>query len=447
VKKIFQLIALIILLTIGGGATFAIAFPGDAKAHLRTGARALLAPSKSEAKKSEPVARHVASATKAPTADDGDKQGNNKPTASGPPPRGTAPKSGAAPPRRPPTRSEIEARARLEAVRGKEVVEPTRRALMLGPSPDPITSDPPPPSLYPFKVERRLFPTSDMIRIEMSIKNGSGIFWSTAYIAMRSQDSSKTIVFRIDDWRIDEVIGLDYTFPKDELESRLAGLRVARVSGIKRESALSEIVGDARASFAGGKTSAEAARNRTNSSSPEDQTTFASVKVPGLLGMINSVRAPLIGMKVEVTSSDAAMTSQVPLALPMELMLPEKIDVGLLADTPMRSKAVVHFDTAVAEARKVQASLSELIGVLSTKPYGEAKKDEIPAIRSRIQASLDAYNKESINLAVLSKSARDPKISEAETMLAGVADRVVKQVGSLEKQIRRVDPKFELMPK
>jgi len=444
VKKTLQLIALIILLTIGAGATFAIAFPGDAKAHLRSGARVLLAPSKADDQRVSPSKR--ATASKSPAADDSDKQGNNKPAASGPPPRSTS-KPGSSPPRRPPTRSEIEARQRLEAVRGKEVAEPTRRAHMLGPSQDPITNEPPPPSIYPFSVARRLFPTSDMIRIEMNIKNGSGIFWSTAYIAMRAQDSSKTVVFRIDDWRIDEVIGLDYTFPKDELESRLGGLRVARVSGIKRESALSEIVGDARVKFAGGKTGSESGSNRTNSTSPDDQRTFASVKVPGLLGMINSVRAPLIGMSVEVTSSDAAMTTQVPLAVPMELLLPDKIDVGLLADTPMRSKAVVHFDAAIVEARIVQSSLSELISVLSSKPYGEAKKSDIPAIRSKIQQSLEKYNKESINLAVISKSARDPKISEAETMLAGVADRVVKQIDALEKQIRRVDSKFELMPK
>lgn len=438
-KKILQLIALIILLTIGGGATFAIAFPGDAKAHLRTGARALLAPKKSE----EPPPRRVAAA-KSPADADDSKQGNNSPKA-GPPPRGSS-KPSASPPRRPPSRSEVEARQRLDAVRGKEVVEPTRRALMLGPSPDPITTDPPPPQLYPFSVARRVFPTSDMIRVELNIKNASGIFWSTAYIAMRSQDSSKNIVFRIDDWRIDEVIGLDYTFPKDELESRLSGLRVARVSGIKRESALSEIVGDMRASFAGGKTSAQAARNRTNSSSSDDANTYASVKVPGLLGVINSVRAPLIGMNVEITASDAAMTSQIPLALPMELMLPEVIDVGLLADTPMRSQAIVHFDSAIKEARSVQASLIELITVLSTKAYRDANEKEIPAIRASIRKSLDKYNKESIDLAVLSKSARDPKISEAETMLTGVADRVVKQVASLEKQIRRLDPKFKLMP-
>ncbi len=262
-------------------------------------------------------------------------------------------------------------------------------------------------------------------------------------MALRGADPAKTVVFRVDDWRIDEVVGLDYTFPKDELEPRVKDLRVARVTGIKRESALSDLVGDIRSSVVGDTSRPATSPGRTTT--PADGVTYASVEVPGLLGLIASVRGPSVGLDVRVASTGGAIKDQIPLAIPLEHMLPEKLDIALFSDTPSRAEALKLLNEAFAEAQEVQAQLGEIVKVLSNTPYEEAQKSAIPAIKSKMNAKLSAFDKKSLDLAVLANKVKDPKVSDAEAAARGIADKLVKMITSVEKQVQKLDGRFKLL--
>lgn len=448
--RVLQLIALILLLVVGAGATYAIVYPGEtkglAKQMIRSSARsstpAKREPARPAVSTSTAAAKSVASASKEPAT--ARPVANSRQSGSGsPPPRGTPAASGG---KKPPTKQEMEAKKRMEANRGKLEEEPTRRALSLGASPDPINTPPPAAELYPFKVSRRTFPTPDLIRLELNIKNASGTFWQTAYVALRGADPAKTVVFRVDDWRIDEVVGLDYTFPKEELESRVKDLRVARVTGIKRESALSDLVGDIRSSVVGDTSRGGTTGGKTTTTTVPDGRTYASVEVPGLLGLLASVRGPSAGLDVRVSSSGGAIKDQIPLAIPLEHMLPQTLDIGLFADTPARTEARKLLDEAFAEGQKVQSQLGELIKVLANTPYEEAQKSDIPAIKAKIAESLATFDKKSLDLAVLANKVKDPKVSDAEAAARGMADKLVKMLTSIEKQVQKLDARFKLLP-
>src|SRR5690606_5030788 len=75
---------------------------------------------------------------------------------------------------------------------------------------------------------------------EFLVGNFSGRIWSPAEIVLKSPGFPQSQVFRVDNWRMDEIASLKYRFPRAELERRMEMLRVVEVRGNQRQSARSE---------------------------------------------------------------------------------------------------------------------------------------------------------------------------------------------------------------
>ena len=339
------------------------------------------------------------------------------------------------PARKPPARGESPApSARVEL--------PTIRAEYVGPALDPITEDPPAPELYPFRVDRRTFPTPDVVQVEMSLQNQSGYHWKTAYVVLKSTDYPVAEVFKVEEWAIEQVVGVDYKFPRPELYDRLTNLRVIRVSGERRESALADAIGQRREEIVrqmGTKENLTETRNRNR------PTGLLSVWVGAAAAVQGGGNRPDAQMVPGGMNSGMPRTGSLRIQIPEKAIIPDQYDFSVPPTSPERREALELLGRVHTSARRAQTNIVDLADLLNQKSFRAVKTTAGEQMVAAVSDALREFNEAGIELTLLANRNDDPAIKQMSQELNRMAEQLVTQAEAVETSVRLIDPEFSLM--
>jgi hypothetical protein len=429
VKKLLSSLTIAALSLLALAQAYAIVFPGEARAMLRgdsrtqprpavvqTGNTAPARPARGAAEKPAPRGANLEAPETREVAQADPKPAPTPTRKTTPPPRKQAP------PKRDDTK-QTQTRA-------------LRRATPAGSIELASSTQAPQPELYPFTPERRTTPTKGLLRIELRMKNNSGIYWENATIALSTPARKDALLYRIDGWRDQEEIMIDYAFPEAELESRLTQLRVVSVTGSQARAALADIFNEQRQEFA------MAAGRQDQTEIPR---TGDRIAAPGILGLLASARAPFARQPAAVASyDDVARSRRLQIEFPAEHAVVSVDPEGLPAGTKERDAATKLFLESTSKAVAIQEDLKGFIALLRELPYEEAMATQGPEKISRIRHSLHEFTAGAVNLSVLADANDDSQIKRLQARLLEYSDRISRQVTSIEVQVRRHDPKFSI---
>jgi hypothetical protein len=331
--------------------------------------------------------------------------------------------------RRPPTRQEAEAQ---RADEGR--LRPTRRGRYIGEVGLSLDTVAPLPELYPFQVVRRTFPDADSLAVELAVKNGSGSQWKTAYVVFRSSQHPVAYQFEINDWQIDEVVGFEYVFPKNELEARFDKLRIVAVMGDRRQSALAEMLSQSRRRVievrAGSST--DGVRSRQG-----DQ-----LRAPGLLSLIGTWQQPVTGITVLASQQANATESVLTVTMPRTGLLSEDFPLEIRETSEERLAASNLARQFHESALGVQTGLKRFCAAVSSAPFSSAMTGAAQEPLAEVRAHLNEFNSLGVRLAMTAQRSTDAEIRGALTLVGAHSDAITEQLDYVEKQIKALDPSF-----
>jgi len=340
-------------------------------------------------------------------------------------------KPDAAAPKRPPTREELEKQAAAATVTGIAI---SRKARTVGPVTEAGTTEPPLPQLYPFTINKTTFPDSRTVNLEIAIKNQSGVHWETAYVTLRSPRVKEGVLFQVNEWQIDEIVGLDYAFPRAELEDRVKELRVVSVSGKERQSALSQRLSATR-------------REAVESVSPKGRrrgTPGEVLNAPGLLAYVGAFQSPFTGIAVKRTESRAPRTRLVKIVIPEESLLPITLGINLKQTSEERqqvSELAVQFHEA---GLAVQESLSRIASTANGKTWQDATAAGLPGDAGKAREQLGGFNQLGVKLSAAVQRSADTEVRRLSTTVIDHSKKILGQIDAVEAGIRPMDPGFSL---
>lgn len=421
-KKVLSAAAITLLSLLALVQVLAIAFPAEARDIIR-GERSIAASSRPAPAPPRPAApqapRQVSNeGARAPQ----EVAQGNPGAAPTPRPRATPPPRRTAPPSRDNTRP-----AQTRSL---------RRAVFAGTTEGISATAAPQPELYPFTPERRTVPSKGMLRIELRMKNNSGIYWETASIALSTPLRNDAMVYRIDSWRDQEEIMIDYAFPEAELESRLTQLRVVQVTGSQARAALADMFNEQRQEFA-------MAAGRADQT--EINRTGEQIAAPGLLGLLASARAPFAQQPARTVSlAEVARGRRLQLTFPAEHEIVRPNEDTLPRGTEVRENASRLFMTACDQALGIQERIRGFIRLLAEQPYEEAMAGEGAAAVTDIRRSLAEFTNSAVSLSMMAESSGDAQVQRLQARLLEFSDRITRQVTAIEVQVRRHDQRFAI---
>ncbi len=443
-NNIVWIVLFINLLAVGMGFIYVAARPTEIRGLMNSDVQKTLntavanvggmSPSSSSTRKSSPPP------PKANTGEVAAASSDTKSASKTPPPRSSAPppasSSKAAPP--PPKKGsnsseESESLIPTRETKLKKEVSHVKTVYM-GSTSDPITSEPPPPELYPFRIDRRTFPpNSEDIEIEISVQNASGYFWKNVYIVLKSSDHKKAQIFSTEEWRIDEIATLNYRFPKAEIERRLRNLRVVDIRGERLESTLASHVSKIRSEAVKRYGSGE-------SVSASGDTSQAS----GLLGLWASAASTLRSSHAKPVE-ETAQQGEIEIILPKNMkLIPNEFTVRILDNTPERSHAIELLQRAHEAAYGTQDRILRLVDLINSQSYFEAMNGQGATLVAEIGESKSEYDKVGIELALLLSRSTDDKLNLMQDELNEMTKTMVGLIDFVEKRIQTVDGGFSL---
>jgi hypothetical protein len=333
-------------------------------------------------------------------------------------------------PIKPPSREEFE-KQRLDQPAALEI---SRKGRYVGPRKENGTINPPPPELYPMEINRRTYPDANSITIEFAIKNASGVHWKSAYISLRAPLRKQEELFEISDWKIDEVVGLDYTFAKNETELRLKGMRVVSVDGDVRQSALARRIEEDRL---------KALNSNTEETRPRPRQGDA-LTAPGLLGLMGQFQQPFSGITVIPTKFKAPEKQLIPVELPPDQLLSQEMDFDLRETSDERHEVRELLDIYHQDALAVQSKIIELSELLKTTPYQDLMKSQGNELVTEIQGKLSNFNKSGHNLGLRIAHSNDDEVQRTSKVLLDIASHINAQIETVETAVKAYDSSFQL---
>lgn len=408
-KKVLSFLALTLLVGVGASAAFIINDPATAgralglhpagKAPARQVAQATT-PAKPAATKAAEAAKDGAAA--------------DKPAAT----------------KRPPTRAEMEKKAGDAAA-----VVAARRARLIGPVTQFNSEEAPPADLYPITIVRRTFPDAATMSVEIAVKNLSGNVWRSAYITIKSPKVPEGTLYEIRDWQLDEVVGLEYRFPRGEVQDRMRDLRIVSVSGDRRESALADRIAQSRLKAVGAEDSRMLqGRRRTGD----------ALAAPGLLAMLGDFQQPVTGIQVSYAEGRAPVARPLSIRIPEEALLTPEPEITLRQTSEERREVVELARAYHQQGIEVQNHLKALVEQINAAPYREAMnaggKDSLESLR----ASLKEFNTLGLQLATRTRRSTDADIRSASSVVGATSTKLVRQMEAVEAAIKPVDPAFRI---
>ncbi len=330
---------------------------------------------------------------------------------------------------RPPSREEI---ARLGGL-SRDSMDVSRTGRFVNHLDKVQTLEPPLPELYPFSINKRTYPDAQSMNVEVVIKNASGTHWKTAYVTLRAPAAPHAFMFEISEWQIDEVVALNYIFPRTKMEDYIRGLRVVNVSGDKRSSALAERLTESRRKIIETNTGLKRRGPRTRG---------GVLQAPGLLGLMGSFQEPFTGIDVIRVSKKPVQPRILEITIPESLYLPLALTVSLRETSEERQEAarvVREFHDAGIEA---QNSLHELASHYSEKTTTEAFDDKGEAILTSVRDNLDDFNEKGLTLAERALRSKDQEIRDMNNLVTDYSKSILSQIKFIEEKVQLVDPRF-----
>jgi hypothetical protein len=401
-------VVLLVLLILGGAAGYVLLDPAGARRFLKLA--------------DKPTAQTAGAAAAA------------KPAAGEPAPvdrrtMGASTAPGARPPRR-----QDAAKAQEEVAQ----IPITRKGRFIGMSNAERGADPPPPEFYPFAIRRREFVDAQTLRVEFAIRNSSGQHWRTAYVVLRPSGTDTGALFQIDDWKMDETVGIDYTFPRAELNERLSELRVVSVSGDRRVSALAELVSQDRRRYIEYAMAAGARPNATRRRQGD------RLNAPGLLALLGELQSPFTGIDVTPVRAVDARTRTIEARIPADRRIPATPALVLRETSEERREAAAALADFHRTARSTDEALEAFAALLRGKTRAVFDDETVRQAHQDLRRQIKDFNKEGARLARLTRLSRDAEVQKADTVLRDYSGRIISMIEALDAEIRLVEPNFRV---
>lgn len=338
---------------------------------------------------------------------------------------------------RPPTREEIEATVGAPAAEEIINIPISRVGRHIGPTELSAGTEVPRQELYPFAIRRRAYPDAATMAVEFAIRNSSGSHWRNAYLTFRSENHPDAQRFQIEDWQIDETVGIEYRFPISEVTERLAGFRLVGISGQRRESALAELLSQDRnrylefALISGQST--QATRRQGD-----------RLTAPGLLGLIGQFQSPMTGIQVRPASMTQARIRVINVSIPNDLRLPPSPEIVLRETSEERREVNAAMATFHQNALKVETTIGALIDLVNGSGSDVIASEAVTGVLQDLRRDLESLNSSGETLARLVRLSRDSEVKRVDPIWIGNSRRIVGQLERVEADIRRVDPTFQI---
>jgi hypothetical protein len=332
---------------------------------------------------------------------------------------------------RPPSREEFEKQ------RAKDIpsVTVSRAARDVGPVEEPNNLDAPPAELYPFEITRRTYPDANSITVEIAVKNASGMHWKTAYITLRSPKVERGHRFEIQDWRIDEIVGLEYTFPREQLDDRIRYLRITNVSGNQRESALADLLSANRRKLV----------DQTGNVNVRDARRAGdTLTAPGLLSYVSNAQMPFTGIRVLASENTGKPKKFLEINISPDLQIPADPAQQVRETSEERREVAGLINDFHSAALDVQNAVQEFGNAIGSQPYNEAIAG--PAIQplEELRRAIARFNTTGYELATRIQRSNDSEVKEIRALVNDYSRKISGQVQSLEEQVQTVDERFVL---
>lgn len=328
---------------------------------------------------------------------------------------------------RPPTREEFQSKLKEEV----PSIQPKRMARKVGPVEEFPNIESPRPELYPFTIIRRTYPDSRSISVELAMKNASGQHWKNAYITLRSPAMRAGYLFEVVDWKIDEIIGVEYTFPRSEVQDRIKNLHVSGVSGNERKSALADMLS-------------------TNRKQVLDQTELIRpgrrdgdiLEAPGLISYLGRFQQPFTGIKVLPIHMKAAEAEEVSVSIPENLMLPEVVDIPLRETSEERREVARLAENFHKYGYDVQKTVDEVVAGISAEDP-EVMSGNSPLL-ARLRDQIAVFDAAGIQLAEVVQRSKDKDVRRIIEFVTDYSRRIIGQLEIVEKAMQKKSPGFRI---
>jgi len=432
-KQGLLVVALLLLLVVGAAAAYVAFDPvgagrliGLQKQEQESARSVAVAPAGSEGAKTPPARRPATSegktASREPAAKPSSGGGASKPSSTGLT-------------RRPPRREEAKAAA---ASAEETAIKITRKGRYIGPTERAPLHSAPLPEMYPFTVLRRTFPDARRMTVELAVRNSSGVQWRTAYVVIRSTGYEVPQQFEINDWQIDEIVGLDYTFPREEADRRLQELRIVSVSGDQRESALADIFSQSRRKWM------EVSSNSRNTKPVARH--GDSLSAPGMLALVGRLQQPTTGIAVQMTQQSSPEDLRLLIKVPPALLLSREPEANVRETSEERlaaSRLLMRFHESGLAAEK---ALQEFVEALNQQSFRQAMSGEGGRALAEARRKLKEFNDLGVELATMIQRSKDAEVKKANTVLKDHSAKILGQIEEIQNQVRRVDAHFQVQP-
>jgi len=334
-------------------------------------------------------------------------------------------------PPRPPARQEIV----LDENR-QSAIDIDRKGRYVGPVNSTNSSTIPHPELYPLEPNRITDVDEYTKNVEFAIKNESGTHWKVAYVALRSSRYPVPQLFEIQDWRIGEIVGLDYTFPEDELAERMTELRVISVTGEQRRSALAQFVSQSRRRYVD-----TLSRDQVNLAIRRDGDIL---NAPGLLAFFGNLQEPFTGIDVQTVEVKLTTPRVDPVKFPEEKLIPKELPVQIKESSAERKEASDYMQEFHQLGFRAQGQLQEFIDSVSSGEYQETMNQDARDRLDEIRLVLSQFNRTGQQLAMTVQRSTDPELKKAQGVLKDYSEKIRYQIAQIDSAIQRVDKSFRV---
>lgn len=336
---------------------------------------------------------------------------------------------------RPPTREELE--AQMEEERG--AIQIQRFGRFVG----PVTRDrigaleAPPAQLYPFTINRRTFPDAASISVQIAIRNLSGKHWETAYVTLRAPRTEDAVLFQIDEWRIDEIVGLEYVFPRHELEARVRDLRVVAVSGKERESALSRRLSDSRREVV----------QTTQTLGKRRRASGESLRAPGLLAALATWQSPYTGIQIVQGEMRQVQAQALRVEIPEDELLSLTLGMNIRQTSEERKAVAERVQRYHDLSIETQEILVRMASELNGKPAAAALSQPSMARVPDVQQNLLELHNLGTEITRMTLRTKDSEVERVKEVVIGHAQKINLQVLRIEAAVQGADPSFRIRPR
>jgi hypothetical protein len=277
---------------------------------------------------------------------------------------------------------------------------------------------------------RRTFPDDETVEVEFLVGNFSGRIWNPAEVVLKAPGYPQAQVFRLENWRLDEIASLKYRFPKAELDRRVGLLRVVEVRGTQRQSARGEQVAMDRAALM---------QNFTEQVGADQglMRLFA-----GAMGAQVPTATP--AAEPGTVTTPVLKNDKLEVFLPGTPVLSATPAISFDLNTDARLEIAAQWNEILTAARTISARCEEIAVRVGTDGYEVAMRDGGKEALLEIMAAKAKYDETGLDLALAVGRSNDPAVKELQVPLDAVSGEILNVMTALQSQLQTLDRTFTL---